>query len=358
MNELPGQKEIISQQKVWLRKLQNASPRELNGTLKPLLCSYSPMFKYRDGIERRGIAYGRTILRNEIVFDFDTTDWSAVKSEGDKLLSCLNYNGIPYLLAWSGGKGIHVHIFFKTPDIEITKGLRGVSEEEQTAALKSLDLPQLVRSRLFRCLVDEAKITMNAKLDFTRVDWSSSGQGMLIREFGAIRDSGSVKTLINDIPSSRPTPGELPLVFPNSIVEWAPSMFNEEVAKAIGYALLLRLEKRERPMVNHDGQLNKIPCYNHFMNGMKEGSRRDGAFWVSRFNWITDHEKEDATEEILRYCANCIPTDARLEAQCLSTLDSVYRSGQRVKENPGCNKIRHRFGPEICKREGCAFGSG
>lgn len=352
----PGK--VIIAQKAWLKQLQIAQPRGSDGQQRPILCSYSPEFRGRDGIYRRSIVYGRTILKNEIVFDFDSEDWSAIKSEGDRLVSFLQQSRIPHLIAWSGGKGLHVHVFFKLPEIEIGQGFEGMSEEELTEALFSIDPPKVVRLTLYRCLVEGAGVGPSADLDLTRVDWSSQGQGMLIREFGAPRPDGANKTLLEAIPASRPKPRDLPLVFPERVPEWDASAYDETIAAAIGRALICRLDGRSREGIVQDGELSKIPCYRALINGRREGSRSDGSFWIARFNWINGYSEEAARAEVVRYSTNCIPTDSELEKRCLRSLESVYRSGQRVKENPGCNKIRQRFGPGVCDRSSCFYSGG
>ena len=56
--------------------------------------------------------YTRGILPNEILVDPDTSDWNAMKDGIEKLTTYCKENNIPLIMGFSGGKGIHVSIFY------------------------------------------------------------------------------------------------------------------------------------------------------------------------------------------------------------------------------------------------------
>ena len=48
----------------------------------------------------------RSVLVNEVVFDIDSKNWEVVKMCGDKIISVLRDESIPYTLGLTGGKGV------------------------------------------------------------------------------------------------------------------------------------------------------------------------------------------------------------------------------------------------------------
>lgn len=63
--------------------------------------------------EHRPYAY-RTVLKNEVVFDIDTDSWLECVRQTHTLWSILNFRGIRYLGAPSGGQGTHTHVFLES----------------------------------------------------------------------------------------------------------------------------------------------------------------------------------------------------------------------------------------------------
>lgn len=56
----------------------------------------------------------RVVLPNELVYDFDVTDWELLQIIASPVIAVLYRLGIPHVFAGSGGnKSIHIHVFFK-----------------------------------------------------------------------------------------------------------------------------------------------------------------------------------------------------------------------------------------------------
>lgn len=55
----------------------------------------------------------RSVLANEIVIDLDAKKWETNKEFAKIIKNWLDEKKIPYLMADSGGKGLHFHIFFE-----------------------------------------------------------------------------------------------------------------------------------------------------------------------------------------------------------------------------------------------------
>ena len=54
----------------------------------------------------------RTVLKNEIIIDIDIKVWDVVLDVEQHITKMLENEKIPFISAYSGGKGIHIHIFF------------------------------------------------------------------------------------------------------------------------------------------------------------------------------------------------------------------------------------------------------
>jgi hypothetical protein len=53
-----------------------------------------------------------TISSNEIIFDFDFKNYMMVYKHAKLVLATLQERKIPYYIYSTGGKGIHIHIYF------------------------------------------------------------------------------------------------------------------------------------------------------------------------------------------------------------------------------------------------------
>lgn len=258
-------------------------------------------------------------LNNEIAFDPDLRDWTVLKEEMDKLMAFLNTGKIPYLLSWTGGKGVHLEIFFKK-DIEIPEDIAECIRKYQ------VDVGRIVRMFLCKWILEQAKVNPEAvKMDFGKINWSSASKGSMIRMFGSPRPSGGVKTLIDSIPDAAPHPGALPLVFPDHIDTWSIAFLKDEILKTLQNEIEQRTPEEQPPFVKWmNEQIDKaraegrikytgkskgcIGLRNALKGGIPEGHRDEVATGIAlamRF-WKKD-PKEKAMKTLMKWCATCTP---------------------------------------------------
>jgi hypothetical protein len=334
------QTETLRLQRIWLDKLQQLDPK------RPILVQTREKSHW---IVEDGTApiITRTIRRREIVFDFDSKDWNSIKREARKLTDYLSKEGIPYLLAWSGGKGLHVHIFLDASAVQYSERYQTADKEDK------LDILRIVRETVFRDIVNNAKLqeSEDLKLDRLKVSWSKRTKGSLIREFGCTREDGGQKTLIDSIPKERPKPGELPLVFPQSIEKWDirhyDPLINAELEKAFAQS-----ERETVEVFEYGGVDCDIPCYLNLLAGRKEGSRNPGAHDLSRLDKLLGTKKEVARENLVAYAHNCEGYDSAFEKEVQVTFEGVWKREEKIKRI-GCKSLRDSYGEEVCDREKC-----
>ncbi|MBU7045021.1 MAG: hypothetical protein HXS54_01180 [Theionarchaea archaeon] len=155
----------------------------------------------------------RTVLHNEIVFDIDFKKWEDVKEYGEKVIKTLEKLKIPHVLAYSGGKGIHIHVFFKFSE---DQNIRLFTENISIDTI-------FVRMQLFKYILKEAEINdeligKSKPFDTSCVNFSDELKGHLIRAFGGKKES--FKTIIEEIPDDKPTISYDQVIFPTQIEEW------------------------------------------------------------------------------------------------------------------------------------------
>lgn len=313
-------KEILECQKIWLDKLQEQSgkpilikaiegklPRELFGTNAEMLYRWS---YYKDvwGLIRSPI-FTRGILPNEVVFDPDTPIWEDIKIGFDKIvITCIRLN-IPYMLAYSGGKGCHLHIFFNTA-VNIPEDIFNKAKENK------YDLYKAFRQYVFEYIVKESGISIELlKIDKPKINWQIFTMGSQIRDFGTMRNGGFCKTFITEIPTIRPTV-PLTLVFPEKVELW--KIPEEHIIKVIhkikvGLAQQTKYNKTEMPPIK-GLKIEEIPCISNIMNGLDNG-RYYGAGAIAlagkslKYPW---EQVEPLVETFLNRCRGLSQSDITL----------------------------------------------
>jgi len=149
----------------------------------------------------------RTVLHNEVVFDIDATQWKKVRLYAEIVIDALNKINIPYIAAYTGGRGVHVHVFFE------------LSEDQKRQCTEIDVMPKDLRVWLFHYVLQEAGVSSKLigpgnPFDTACVNWSDEGKGHLIRIFGGKKRQH--KTLLTEIPEERPKE----IAFPGSIALW------------------------------------------------------------------------------------------------------------------------------------------
>jgi hypothetical protein len=151
----------------------------------------------------------RTVLHNEVVIDIDATKWKDVRLYAEMVQNTLNSKNIPYITAYTGGRGIHLHFFFS------------LSEDQKKECEKSDVMPKDLRMWLFYHILQSTGISPKLigpgnPFDTSVVNWSDEGKGHLIRIFGGKKRT--YKTVLLEIPEERPNTGDI--TFPGNIELW------------------------------------------------------------------------------------------------------------------------------------------
>jgi len=202
--------------------------------------------------------YTRGILPCEILIDPDVPDWNKMRTGMNKLASYCSNNGIPYILGFSGGKGVHMSIIFG--DIRTTEEFYGEIERYEVDAYK------IIRSALLNTIADRAGVNLeDIGLDRKKINFRITKRGSQIRTFGTMRGLGQYKTLIEKIPDRKPEPYELPLIFPDKVEVWEikDTEYNEIAINAIGKEIEKAKHYDENSISDMDlagTSIMKFPC--------------------------------------------------------------------------------------------------
>lgn len=103
------------------------------------------------GAKSHRLSY-REILRNGILVDSDTPEWDVMKECIEKLTKYCKENKIPFIMGFSGGKGIHLSIFFKNDPLE--------NEFAEDINRTDIDVFKTARGALFIALAENAGIDL------------------------------------------------------------------------------------------------------------------------------------------------------------------------------------------------------
>ncbi len=164
---------ITASQHNWLQLLQSVSKR-------PLRVSRNYEGKPSKWVSVKEAEFPvdyRTVLHNEVVFDIDSTKWKEVRLFTEIVTDTLNRMNVPYITAYTGGRGIHVHVFFN------------LSEDQKRKCSKIDVMPKDLRIWLFQHVLQEAGVSPKLigpgkPFDTACVNWNDEGKGHLVRIFG------------------------------------------------------------------------------------------------------------------------------------------------------------------------------
>src|SRR5659263_235524 len=290
--------------------------------------------------------YTRTILTNEVCFDPDVKEWHVLKEELQKLYDYSKANNIPLQFAFSGGNGIHGHLFLN--NFEIYKN------DLKNAEKYDVDLPKIVRDTVLNQLLKDAGASRTRlKIDSGKVTFDKGSKGSMVREFGTTRPDGGFKTLIQKIPDTREEAQLLPLVFPQSIEQWTlPENYIEVINPAIADAIKKAEECNDynTEIFHLEGNdLIAFPCMKKLLkNGAN--SRYYGAVSITLLSsrcglpWTT-------TEVYIRqFFDKCVITAEEIELR-INNVKTLNSSDHRFS----CRKVKEHFGEDICSFDKCVL---
>ncbi len=304
--------EITRNQDNWLKKLQSLSKR-------PLKVSKSVNGKPTKWVPLEECEYPvdyRTVLHNEVVIDIDAEHWKDVRMCGEIVTETLHTLGIPYIKAYSGGRGIHIHVFF------------GLSSTQKRLCEGTDVMPKDVRVFLFEYILRHADISPKLigpgkTFDTACVNWSDEGKGHLIRVFGGKKQK--YKTLLTDIPEERPKSNEV--VFPEDVQVYAipDSLFQEFLNsfKKFQKERVEAIQRYQKASQSFAGTFLNLPCVQKILEGLPEGQRNAGARILAISCRLDKKLKEDAFEIMRTYERKCPPENIS-ESEYLGWVDWIY----------------------------------
>lgn len=290
--------------------------------------------------------YTRTILTSEVCFDPDVKNWNILKEELTKLYDYSKDNNIPLQLAYSGGAGIHGHLFLNSFELD--------EDVIKKASLYDIDISKIVRDTVMDLLLKDAGASrQRLEIDNGKVTFDKNGKGSMIREFGTTRPDGGYKTLITSIPDSKEEARKLPLVFPGPIELWTiPDGYIGAINEALKEAIKKAEDKKEyniNDMRLEGNELKSFPCMAHLLkNGAR--SRYYGAVAITLLSKRCGLSQVITEGHINKFFDKCDITDDEriLRINNVKTLDSSHH-------NFSCRKVKEHFGDDICKFEKCVF---
>lgn len=229
---------IVDKQRCYLGKLQHIAPKQK--TILIQRDQFDTWHDWQDDLFLEPL-HTRTILSNELCLDPDVKNWQAMKTGMDDITTFLDLREIPYVLAYSGGKGCHCHIFFD-PDLPLpgdtVNGLRSFN----------IDTGRTVRQFLLNYILSGSNVDpVDIDLDIKKISWNKDGKGSMIRIIGCRRNDGRYKTLVDTIQATKPDIGTLPLRFPETVELWDISPLADGVITAL-----------DREISRHEGTARRV----------------------------------------------------------------------------------------------------
>lgn len=344
-------KEVIKAQKEWLKTLQNVSPRKMirikavEGSkpeeADPELYMWLPYPNIWHKITQP--IYTRGILPNEILIDPDTPEWDVMKDGIEKLTGYCKKNNIPFIAGFSGGKGIHVSIFFDScgVDEELEKGI------EETG----IDVLKTARRALVKALATKAGVNLDdIRVDWGKINFNFESKGSQIRTFGTTRAPGQYKTLVDEIPNHKPEPFELPLIFPEKVELWEleGTEFKDIVLDALREEVQRAKKANEYTLNDADFtgiEIMKFPCIKKlFESGIEKNRYYAGVsvLLICKKCGISKEETEKHMRELFRTFPGISPAETELR---INNALTMYETEKKFS----CRELKDYFGEDFCK---------
>jgi hypothetical protein len=219
--------------------------------------------------------FTRGTLPNELLIDPDTPEWNVMKKGLDKLCNYCRENNIPFIAGYSGGKGVHISIFFKYSSLE--KALfDGVINDDNVflgeinlnkgTFAHDIDVFKTIRKALITALAEKIGLDLESiRLDWGKIVFSDVSKGSQVRTFGTMRAPGQYKTFLEEIPDHKPEPYEFSLIFPEKVNLWEieGTEFEAAVIDALNKEVERAKKAKEYTFVDHafnGTEIFEFPC--------------------------------------------------------------------------------------------------
>jgi|GEM_PF-873332 len=348
-------KDIIRAQKEWLKVLQSIPPKKMilikaieGKTPKGADHELYTWLPYANiWIKIKQPIYTRGILPNEILIDPDTPEWDVMKAGIEKLIEYCKKNNIPFITGFSGGKGIHVSIFFNAcrVDKELENGI------EETG----IDVLKTARRALVKTLAEKAGVNLDdIRTDWGKIDFNFYNKGSQVRTFGTVRAPGQYKTLVDKIPDHKPEPYELPLIFPEKVELWEieNTEFKDVVLDALRKEVSRARKSNEYSLTDADFtgiEIMKFPCIKKlFESGIKNGRYYAGlsVLLMCKKCGISKEETEKHMRELFKTFPGIAQDETELR---INNALTMYETDKKFS----CRGLKDDFGEDFCNYTKC-----
>lgn len=291
--------------------------------------------------------YTRGILRNEILIDPDTPDWNVMKYGIEKLCTFCKENNIPFIMGFSGGKGVHVSIFYG--NIALDKSF--YDEIEKT----DIDVHKTIRKALIIELAERADVDLDRiRMDQGKINFNVESKGSQVRTFGTTRAPGLYKTTIDKIPDHKPEPYELPLVFPEKVKLWEINC--TEFENVVINALKVEVERAKKANehtfndIDFSGiDISKFPCIRKLFESRITNSRYYAGVSVVLMCKQCGVTKEETKVHLRNWFAT-FPGITSSDAD-LRMNNGLAMFGKDY--NFSCRTVKETFGEKFCNFSNC-----
>jgi hypothetical protein len=265
----------------------------------------------------------------------------------EKLTNYCTGNNIPFIMGFSGGKGIHVSIFLE--NFPLDKEL--IDDIYQT----DIAVSKTVRRALIIDLAKKAGINLDdIGMDWGKINFNNENKGSQVRVLGTTRAPGLYKTLIEKIPDHKPEPYELPLIFPEKVELWKISgtEFENTAIDALKIEVERAKKANEHTFKNIDFSgidILKFPC----IKMLFEAGIRKGRYYTG-LSVLLMCEKcgitKDKTEAYLKRLFATFPETTSSETDLrINNALTMYGKGYRFS----CRRIKETFGEQFCNFSNC-----
>ncbi len=283
------------EKKTWIQTIRDHNPKidiRLIATIKKKLGFWGlgTWIKYEEWNKSycadKRVDY-RTTHHNEIVFDYDTKNWEdpgkGVKTLGDKVEKALEKLSIPRILTYTGGKGVHQHVFYQLNQGEYPM----LVEQMNKKGVMPKDLRLYISHLIYKTagLPDEL-IGKGNVVDTSCNIWEDTTKGHAVRVIGGAKitkdgENIGYKTMIDSIPEHKPSITRFTdVVFPQKIESW---IIPEAYIKSF---LAEYKEHKTRPATQQalkdfkfTGKWLNLPCIVSIKGaGLPQGHRSTGAW--------------------------------------------------------------------------------
>lgn len=259
----------------------------------------------------------RTTHHNEIVFDYDIKNWEdsqvGVKTLGDRVEKALEKIGITRLLCYTGGKGIHQHIFYQLNEGEYPELIQQMNNKH----VMPKDIRLYISNLIFKTAgIPDNLIGHGKPIDTSCNIWEDTTKGHPVRVIGGAKiakedgENLGYKTLIESIPEHKPTTTRFTdVVFPQKIEPW---IIPEAYIKSFLAEYKTRKTTTQKTMVdiNYKGKWLNIPCIISIKGaGMPVGKRSTAAWALMLACRLDNLSEEQATQIAEIYYNRCDKED-------------------------------------------------